>query len=51
MFRHYRKEVALVPLDLVMPKKTGIEAYIDMIRIDKNVKVLLSSGFKQINPP
>jgi DNA-binding NarL/FixJ family response regulator len=32
---------------MVMPKKSGKEAYIEMKAINPGVKVLLSSGFKQ----
>ena len=31
---------------MVMPQKTGKEAYIEMKKIDKNIKVLLTSAVK-----
>ncbi|MCP5108147.1 MAG: response regulator, partial [bacterium] len=37
----------LVLLDMVMPKMSGKQAYIEMAKIDKDIKVLLVSGFKQ----
>jgi len=33
-------------LDMQLPKKSGNTVYYDLIKIDSNVKVLLTSGFK-----
>ncbi|MBN2297459.1 MAG: response regulator [Deltaproteobacteria bacterium] len=47
LFRKHHKDIKAVLLDMVMPKKVGKETYIEMKAIDKDVKVLLSSGFKK----
>ncbi len=46
MFKKHHSEIAVVLLDLVMPKKSGKESFIEMKKIDPDVKVLLASGFK-----
>ncbi len=38
-------EIKLVLLDMLMPKKSGKEAYIEMKAFNPDVKVLLTSGF------
>lgn len=43
----YKHEVSAVLLDLVMPKKSGEKAYLEMKKINPEIKVLLSSGFRQ----
>ena len=43
--RHH--EIKAVLLDLVMPKKSGEETFLEMNNINGNVPVLLSSGFKR----
>ncbi len=43
---HYR-DITAVLLDMVMPKMSGKQAYIELSRIKKEVKVLLASGFKR----
>ena len=43
----HRDEIVAILLDLVMPKKSGEEAYNELLQIDKEVKVLLSSGFRK----
>jgi PAS domain S-box-containing protein len=40
-------EIKAIVLDMVMPKMSGKQAYIEFSKINKNVKVLLASGFKQ----
>jgi len=40
-------EITAVLLDLVMPKKSGEKAYLEMKKINPHIKVLLSSGFRQ----
>ena len=47
IFKNRHKEIHAVLLDLIMPKKSGKEAYEEMKKIDNNVKVCLSSGFIQ----
>jgi len=43
------KEIDLVILDMVMPKLSGNETFIKMKKIQKDVKVLLNSGFRRDN--
>lgn len=47
IFEKYKNEIKVVLLDMVMPRMSGQQTYIEMAKIDKNVKVLLVSGFKQ----
>lgn len=47
IFRDHKDEIRAVLLDMVMPKMSGRQTYIEMARIDENVQVLLVSGFKQ----
>jgi len=45
LFKEKHKEIAAVILDMAMPKKTGKEAYIEMKKIDKNLKAVIVSGY------
>jgi len=45
-FREHRDKISAVVLDLIMPKKSGDEAFREMKKIQRDVKVLLTSGFK-----
>jgi PAS domain S-box-containing protein len=45
IFKEKHAEIRLTILDMAMPKKSGKEAYIEMKKIDPNLKVLLVSGF------
>lgn len=47
VFRKHKKEIKAVLLDMVMPKLSGRQSYLQMAKIKKKVKVLLVSGFKQ----
>jgi len=47
LFEKYHPEIALVLLDMLMPKKSGKETYIEMKKIDPHLKVLLNSGFRK----
>jgi DNA-binding NarL/FixJ family response regulator len=49
VFRKEHERIDMVLLDMVMPKKSGKEAFIEMKKIDPNVKVLLASGFRKDN--
>ncbi|HLP49105.1 MAG TPA: response regulator, partial [Candidatus Kapabacteria bacterium] len=46
VFAKYKNEIKAVLLDMVMPKMSGQQTYIELAKLDKNVKVLLVSGFK-----
>jgi PAS domain S-box-containing protein len=47
MYRDNRDRVVLVLLDMIMPVMSGREAYIALKEINPEVKVVLSSGFRQ----
>jgi signal transduction histidine kinase/CheY-like chemotaxis protein len=44
-FRENREEISLVILDMIMPKKSGKEAYEEIRIIDPGIKALLMSGY------
>lgn len=46
IFKNRYKDISAVLLDMAMPKKSGKDAYFEMKQIDKNLKVLLASGYK-----
>ena len=46
-FRRRHREISVVLLDMLMPKMSGKETYLEIKKIDPNLKVLFSSGFKQ----
>jgi PAS domain S-box-containing protein len=46
-YKEHRHKIKAVLLDMVMPKMSGRETYVELNKINKNVKVLLVSGFKQ----
>jgi len=47
VYRQRYKEIKFVITDMVMPKKSGKEVYLDIKKINPDVKVLLASGFRQ----
>ncbi len=47
IFRKYYRTIDLVLLDMAMPEMSGSAVYPELIRIDKNIKVILSSGFRE----
>ena len=47
LYRQQQHEISAVLLDLVMPVMTGKEAFLALQQINPQVKVLLSSGFRQ----
>jgi len=47
IYKANKDKIKLVLLDMVMPKKSGKEAYDEIVKINPKVKVLLSSGFRQ----
>jgi CheY-like chemotaxis protein len=46
IYREHYQNIKLVILDLVMPKKSGRETYLDIKKIKPDVNVLLTSGFR-----
>ncbi|MBA4369004.1 MAG: hybrid sensor histidine kinase/response regulator, partial [Desulfobacterium sp.] len=47
IFRDRHRDITVVLLDMLMPKMSGKETYLEIKKIDPNLKVLFSSGFKQ----
>lgn len=45
IFQNQHAEIDLVIMDMIMPEMNGREAFIKMCEIDKNCKVIISSGF------
>jgi two-component system, cell cycle sensor histidine kinase and response regulator CckA len=45
IYREHHGEIGLVILDMIMPEMNGRETLIKLMEIDKNVRVLLSSGY------
>ncbi|HEY6871997.1 MAG TPA: PAS domain S-box protein [Geobacteraceae bacterium] len=46
-FRAHRDAVQLLVLDLIMPKKNGMEAYEEMRKLKPSVKAIFSSGYEE----
>jgi signal transduction histidine kinase len=49
VFKREHGKIDLVIMDMLMPKLNGKEAFMEMIKIDKNSKVIISSGFLRDN--
>jgi nitrogen-specific signal transduction histidine kinase/ActR/RegA family two-component response regulator len=47
IFKKHKNTIKAVLLDMIMPKMSGKQTYIELAKIEKDVKVLLVSGFKQ----
>jgi PAS domain S-box-containing protein len=47
IYKMYQNKIKAVLLDFVMPKMSGKLAYIELTKINKDVKTLLASGFKK----
>lgn len=47
VYQENRGRVDLIILDLIMPKMSGEEAFLQLKEIDPQVKILLSSGYTQ----
>lgn len=45
LFREHREGIRLVLSDVIMPRKNGGEAYIEIRKIDPRVKVIFMSGY------
>jgi DNA-binding response OmpR family regulator len=44
-FKENRAEIRLVLLDMIMPRKSGKEAFDEIRRLEPNVRFLFSSGY------
>lgn len=47
MYREQSSAIKAVVMDMIMPKKSGMEAFVDIRQIRPDVKVLFASGFMQ----
>jgi len=47
VYKKNSAKIKAVVLDMVMPKMSGKQCYIELSQINKDVKVILASGFKQ----
>lgn len=47
IYKTHHQNIKAVLLDMVMPKMSGKQAFIELIKINKKVKTLLASGFKK----
>jgi PAS domain S-box-containing protein len=47
LFRQHRKAIDLVVLDLIMPGKRGLQAYLEMAEEDPEVKALFVTGYSE----
>jgi PAS domain S-box-containing protein len=47
LFAENKDNIKCVVLDMIMPNLSGKETYLKLKKIDPNVKVILTSGFKQ----
>jgi PAS domain S-box-containing protein len=45
LYKKHSKDIKLVILDMIMPEMNGKETFVKLMEIDKNVCVLLSSGY------
>ncbi len=46
VFREHHRDIDAVILDMVMPKRSGKETFIELKKLDPGVRVLVSSGFR-----
>ena len=47
IFKDRKEEIDIVLLDMIMPKMAGKETYLELKKIDPNVRVVLCSGYSQ----
>ncbi|MDQ6987598.1 MAG: PAS domain S-box protein [Mariprofundaceae bacterium] len=47
VYRRYRQDIALVLLDMTMPKLDGLGCFLKLRELDPHVRVLLSSGYNE----
>lgn len=47
VFKANKEEISLVILDMIMPKLNGEEAYQEILRIDPEARIIISSGYSK----
>jgi CheY-like chemotaxis protein len=47
IFRKHEKEIACVLLDLTMPEMSGEETFLELRKLQNDVRVILSSGYNE----
>ncbi len=47
LYKNKYKEIDLVLLDLVMPEMNGVVVFNELVKINPNIKVLVSSGYAE----
>jgi CheY-like chemotaxis protein len=47
IYKEQSADIKAVVMDMIMPKKSGMDAYLEMRQIKSDVKVLFASGFMQ----
>lgn len=45
MYKKKKDEISIVVLDMIMPKMNGLETFLELKKINPDVKVLLSTGY------
>jgi len=46
IYKQNQNEIKLILLDMVMPVKSGKDTLFEIRKIDKNIKIIMTSGFK-----
>ena len=47
IYKKYKNEISIILLDMIMPEMAGKETFIELKKIDPEIKVLISSGYSQ----
>lgn len=47
LYKEHSDEIKAIVMDMIMPKKSGMEAFLEIQRIRPDVKIIFSSGFMQ----
>lgn len=47
IFKNNREKIDIVILDFMMPEMDGKDTFIELKKIDENIKVILSSGYSE----
>jgi len=50
IYKSEKERISLVILDVTMPKKSGRETMMDLLQLNPNIRVVISSGFDRSGP-